>query len=424
MNSTPTFSRSASGLTPTDASPRAERRARSRDDRPPGPDPLRPPLLSALPIAAFCCDLRGAVASHNDAAAELWGRRPDPLLRGQWSGALAMANPDGSPLARSAFPSALAVAAGRDLPAVDLLVHRPDGSSRRAVSHPKIVRDAEGNVVGAFCSLLDNTESERLAADLRKADDDRNAFLSLLAHELRNPLSPILAAAWSMRKLSVDERVKKMADVVERQTKHLARFVGDLLDASNLAQRGIELKLREADLDGVVDCALDELAPRAAARRQRVEVDFASRRAKVMCDPERVSQALSNILLNASSFTGDEGRIALRVRVDGALLELDVEDTGIGIAAADLCLIFKPYSQFATHAERMRSGVGLGLALAKDICERHGGAVSAHSEGPGRGSRFRIVMPIVVPGHSPGPSVESIDAGPPREVADSAICAI
>lgn len=356
--------------------------------------PLRIPLVSQLPVAAYCCDSNGVVVSYNAAAAELWGRTPDPAEAGQWSGAQAMFDLQGALLPRSSYPAALAVASGRDLDRVELLLERPDGTRRRVESHPKLARGADGAIAGAFCVLVDNTERQRLADELKRADDDRNAFLSLLAHELRNPLAPILCAASAMKRVSSDTQIVRMADIVERQVKLLSRFVGDLLDASNLAENGIALQVAPVPLSKVVDTALDAISAKAQVRGQKVIVDFNARDVTVVCDPERVSQALANVLLNASEFTEGGGSIALRVKVDGALVEAEIEDTGIGIPPERLEEIFKPYAQFETHKERLRSGVGLGLAIAKDICEGHGGLITATSEGAGHGSRFRIILPI------------------------------
>lgn len=361
--------------------------------------PLRIPLVSELPVAAFCCDTHGAVVSHNDAAAELWGRSPDPSEPGQWSGAHAMFDLAGIPLARSDYPAAKAVANGDEQDGVELWLERPDGSRRQVETRPKLARGPDGTISGAICILVDNTERQRLADELRRADDDRNAFLSLLAHELRNPLSPILSAAGAMKQVSSDAQIVKMADVVERQVKLLSRFVGDLLDASNLAENGIALRIAPVSLSNVVDTALDAFSAKARARRQKVEVHFEARDKTVLCDPEQVSQALANVLLNASEFTDGGGRIALRVSVDGGLVEAEVEDSGIGIPPEQIEKIFKPYAQFATHKERLRSGAGLGLAIAKEICEKHGGLITATSEGSGQGSRFRIILPIVQSEH-------------------------
>ena len=198
-----------------------------------------------------------------------------------------------------------------------------------------------------------------------------------------------------MKRVSCDTQIVKMADLVERQVKLLSRVVGDLLDASNLAENGIALQVAPVCLSQVVDTALDVFSAKARTRGQQIEVDFEARTQPVLCDSDRVSQALANVLLNASEFSASGGRIALHVKVDGDLVEAEVADSGIGSPREQIDKIFQPYTQFASHNERIRSGAGLGLAIAKDICEKHSGQIIAASEGKGKGSRFRIILPIV-----------------------------
>jgi signal transduction histidine kinase len=357
--------------------------------------PLRVPVIGGLPFPAFCCDLAGAVVSHNVAATDLWGRVPDHAEARQWCGALALLDLDGNEVPRSEFPVARAVSGCFAENSEEYLIERPDGTRRRVEAHPKLAMGPGGQVAGAFCVLVDNTERSRLADELSRRDDEKDAFLAMLAHELRNPLAPILSAAHVMRRISEDGRICGMADVVERQVKQLSRFVSDLLDASSLSREGIELRPSDVPLAEVVARALDVLNPHAAARRQRVAVEFDDRGKTAHCDPERTAQAIANVLVNASSFTDEGGEISIRVRVDRELLDVEVEDNGIGIDPAEIGEIFKPYSHFATPAGRLRSGGGLGLALAKDICERHGGLISARSAGRGRGSRFRLILPVI-----------------------------
>ncbi|WP_426209017.1 ATP-binding protein [Massilia sp. TWP1-3-3] len=352
--------------------------------------------IEQIPSPAYCCDRSGAVVAHNHAAVELWGRAPNPTHLFQWSGAVAICGLDGESLPRSSYPCAQAAAAGKDVDLPDLLIERPDGQYRRVAAHARPLRDpASGALGGTFCMLDDLEERDQLAHEIRRRDDSKDAFLSLLAHELRNPLAPILTAACVMRQSSSDGRILHMADMVERQVKQLSRFVSDLLDASNLAQDGISIVKRAVPLLGVLDCAIDELLPKAQTRKQRVAVHFDDRGTTVICDPERTAQALANVMLNASAFTGDEGHISIKATVEGEWLTVAVKDNGIGIDSAHMGQLFNPYSQFATHAGRLRAGVGLGLAITKEICERHGGHISAASEGAGKGSRFTIVLPVV-----------------------------
>jgi signal transduction histidine kinase len=198
-----------------------------------------------------------------------------------------------------------------------------------------------------------------------------------------------------MKKVSKDTQLWKMADIVERQAKRLAKFVTDLLHAANLAQGGVVLNVKAACLTEVMQGALDCLTALAEPRAQAVIIESWPH-AALRCDAERVSQALANVMANASEFTGKGGRIRIGARVDGMMLTIQVQDDGIGIDPSHIEEIFMPYTHFATHADRERAGAGLGLALAKDICEKHGGTIGVASRGVDFGSLFTLSLPIVV----------------------------
>lgn len=353
------------------------------------------PDITQLPSPAYCCNASGAVVAHNQTATELWGRSPNPTHLFQWSGALAICPVDGTPLPRSNYPCAQAAATGKNVDLPELVIERPDGQRRRVAAHARPLRDAaSGKIVGTFCMLDDLAERDRLTAEIVRRDDGKDAFLAMLAHELRNPLAPILTAACLMRRISSDERIAQMGAMVERQAKQLSRFITDLLDASNLAQCGIAIVPRAVPLADVLECAIDELRPKAESRMQRVILEFDDKGTTVICDAERIAQALANVMLNASTFTGERGDILIKVMVHSDTLEIAVRDSGIGIDPAHLGELFKPYTQFSSYAGRLRSGAGVGLAIAKDICERHGGHISASSEGVGKGSQFTITLPV------------------------------
>lgn len=356
--------------------------------------PVRAPCTAPFPLALFSCDPAGAVVGYNEAAASLWGRHPHQSLPAQWSGALQLVDADGNTMSRSDYPAARAFRTGEDVSGVQVTIVRPDGSRRRVAAYAKITPGADGTAREVICALIDHTERDALVDAIHRAEDEKNAFIAMLSHELRNPLSPILSAAVVMKKVSKDAQLSRMADIVERQAKRLARFVSDLLHAANLAQGGVALRVRQASVGEVMQAAVDALTALAEPRGQVVLIEPWPC-AALLCDPERVSQALGNVMANASEFTGRDGRIVVRVRVDGAMLSVDVEDNGIGIHPDHIDAMFKPYTHFSTHADRARAGAGLGLALAKDICEKHGGTIRATSRGPGYGSLFTMSLPVV-----------------------------
>lgn len=355
----------------------------------------RTPYSSPFPIALFACDQAGAVVGYNEAAAALWGRHPHRSQPGQWSGALELLAADGSRMARADYPAAKAFRVGGDVSGVKATVVRPDGIARQVVAYAKTMLGADGSVEEVVCALIDHTERDALVEAINRVEDEKNAFIAMLSHELRNPLSPILSAAIVMKKVSKDTHLSKMAEIVERQAKRLAKFVADLLHAANLAQGGVALSARQACLGEVMEAALDSLIALAEPRGQAVIIEPWPN-ATLLCDAERVSQAMANVMANASEFTGKGGRITVRARVDGTTLAIQVEDDGIGIDPDHIGEIFRPYTHFATHADRERAGAGLGLALAKDICEKHGGTIAAVSRGIDCGSVFTLSLPIAV----------------------------
>lgn len=358
-------------------------------------------LIERMPTPAFCCDAAGAIVFYNHAAETLWGEAPPANLPGTWCGSHAIAGRDGQVMERAQWPACAAVAAGHDLDGIEAVVVRADGERRQVLAHAQLTRSREGAVLGVLCILVDVSARRVLEDELRHVEQERNDFLAMLAHELRNPLSPILSAATVLRRGGNGAHVERLAHVVERQARQLSRFVTDLLDASRLSHGGIPVHKQAASLDDVVERALDVVRDKARARGQTMRVHGTHGGVTLLCDPARLAQAIGNLLLNASDFTADRDAIELRVAVDGGMLEIDVLDQGIGIAPERVDAIFNVYAQFEKRDERLRSGAGLGLALARNVCQQHGGAISVHSQGVGHGSRFRMVLPIVRQGPEP-----------------------
>jgi signal transduction histidine kinase len=251
-----------------------------------------------------------------------------------------------------------------------------------------------------LCSLTDISERRRLENEVGFVRDGRSDFLHVLAHELRNPLAPVVAVAALLRRQPGEPGIARMAGVIERQTRQLARFIDDLLDGARIEQAcNIPVSMRAASVDDVlarardvVDCVLHE-------RGQTLQVEIGIKGpawdAVLWCDPERLAQALGNALLNASEFSDDGAGISLAVAVDGIFLEILVTDHGIGVEAGELLLMFEPFRKFSGHPRRVPSGAGLGLAIARSVTQAHGGMVSADSAGRGLGTCLRFILPVV-----------------------------
>ena len=222
------------------------------------------------------------------------------------------------------------------------------------------------------------------------ANRAKDEFLAMLGHELRNPLSPILTALQLM-KLRGEPGSERERTVIERQVSHLTRLVDDLLDVSRIARGKVELKTEIVEMAEVVAKAIEMASPLLEQRTHTLTVDVPRRGLRVDGDPTRLSQVVSNLLTNAAKYTPPNGvdrRFARRASTTTCVLS--VRDTGIGIAAEMLPRIFDLFVQERQALDRSQGGLGLGLTIVRSLVERHGGSVSAHSDGPGKGSEFIV----------------------------------
>ena len=256
----------------------------------------------------------------------------------------------------------------------------------------------------ALAQERDHTEATLRASEarlqeqeafLRDAGRQKDEFLATLAHELRNPLAPIRAAAHVIRlRQPTDALVVRARDTIERQTTHLARMVDDLLDVARITQGRMVLQCRTESVVSLVADAVDAVRPAVDAARHVLEVHLPPESLQVHADATRVAQALLNLLHNAVKFTPDGGRIDVAVRRVGTHAEIAVQDTGIGISAEDRERIFGMFIQDQETVARRQGGLGIGLALARKVVEMHGGSVTAQSAGHGHGSTFTIALPL------------------------------
>ncbi len=237
--------------------------------------------------------------------------------------------------------------------------------------------------------------ARRTAAE--EADRRKDEFLGMLAHELRNPLAPILNAAHLLRRMAPKEpRLEELGGIVDRQVKHMTRLIDDLLDATRLAHGKVLLRKERCDLAQIIrQTALDYRSIFDAGGLQ-LEVDVPEVPAWTVGDPTRLVQAVGNLLHNAHKFTDAGGKVtvSLEVEKNGHAAVITVSDTGIGIERRMLAHVFDVFRQADQGLDRSRGGLGLGLALVKGLVELHGGEVSVMSGGPGKGAAFTIRLPV------------------------------
>ena len=342
-------------------------------------------------------DRRGRITFANPAAEAILGVTAATLVGVALDEVLAGVGPDlasfGGPIAAAGRPAVIrdreaawAVPGGEPIPlacsAEPILV---DG---RAEGLVLAIRDITGQKRA-------DAEMQRRAAELIESGRRKDEFLATLAHELRNPLAPILNA---MRIIGLrsggDPAQERVRAMVEQQVRHMDRLIDDLLDMSRISRGTIQLRRAPTELGAAVGRAVESIRHQVEARDQALEVDLPPGPVFLDADPTRLDQILSNLLTNAAKYTDPNGRIRLAATVEGDHAEVRVVDSGVGIAPDFLPRIFELFAQADRSLDRSRGGLGIGLTLVRDLVERHGGSISARSEGLGLGSEFVVRLPL------------------------------
>lgn len=237
-------------------------------------------------------------------------------------------------------------------------------------------------------------ENVSLIAALEQANRQKEAFLALLAHELRNPLGTLRTTIAAFKIRSVGTGDLDLADILDRQSAHLARLLDDLLDLARMNTGKLRLESSEFDIVKQLSDIVVDLKP--AFVRSGVTFEFAFPREQLLVDADsaRIYQAIGNLLDNARKFSTPGGSVKLSVAREGDNVRIDVSDTGLGIPPAMLPRIFDPFLQGDTTIKRSAGGLGIGLSIAKALVELHGGMISVASEGPNRGACFTVRLPL------------------------------
>lgn len=264
------------------------------------------------------------------------------------------------------------------------------------------VFDVQGEVTGVMSIGVELTEqvrlreqlevSERKAVDANRAKDE---FLAMLGHELRNPLAPMRTALELINlQLPADELVRERA-ILARQMDHLVRMVDDLLDIARVTGGKLTLNREVLDLADVLAEALETASPLLESKRHHVSVQLAPGVYTLDADPVRLAQVFTNLLVNAAKYTPDRGRIVVWAEAEEGSVTVFVRDDGDGLTGEFVQSLFEPFVQSPQSIARSGGGLGLGLAIARNIVEQHGGNVTATSEGLGRGSTFAVQLPLL-----------------------------
>jgi PAS domain S-box-containing protein len=299
------------------------------------------------------------------------------------------------------------VARGEVLDHFETVRHHKDGRLLDVSLTVSPIKDETGRIVGASKISRDISERKRAESERRQAEEERarlldwtqaanrakDEFLAILSHELRTPLNAILGWSEVLRQRRADEETTERGlQAISRNVKAQVRLIDDLLDVSRIASGKMRLEVRPIELAPIVEAALETIGPAAEAKRLRVATVIDSSGA-VLGDPDRLQQVVWNLVSNAVKFTPKGGSIQVAVTRINSHVEISVSDTGKGIPLEYLPFVFDRFSQADTSLRRQFGGLGLGLNIARDLVELHGGTIEARSGGEGKGATFVVKLP-------------------------------
>jgi len=290
------------------------------------------------------------------------------------------------------------------------IMHAMSGGYRYFVAHVVPLLDEDGSIREWNGTFTDVDERKRAEAALQSANRQKDEFVAMLAHELRNPLSPIRNAVHVLRNIGSDEpRIAHAHEMIERQVTHMSRLLDDLLDVSRVARGKVSLHEENLDFAQLVRLTTEDYRATLELAGLRLSTDIDPDPVWVRGDATRLAQVIGNLLHNAIKFTGEGGSVTVTLRADPHAVSLSIKDTGIGVEPEHLNSVFDVFTQTDQGLDRTRGGLGLGLALVKGLVQLHGGSVEAFSAGLGTGFEVRIRLPRSAaeePRHAPPPPAE------------------
>ena len=282
---------------------------------------------------------------------------------------------------------------------------RKDGSRFWGLGAVTAIRGPDGELLGFGKIVADRTDLKELQDALRSrnealahADELKNRFLATLAHELRNPQSVLANSAGVLRHYAAgDAQLHVVAEMIDRQVRQTQRLIEDLTDLARSSRGRIELRIEPLDLREMARMAAESVQAVIAERRHELATVLPDLSVPVDCDADRIQQVMVNLLRNAARYTPPGGRISLSVAAEGGEGVVRIHDTGVGIPSGQLKEIFELFTQVHPDNVESRAGMGIGLALARELVELHGGTIQARSDGIGKGSEFIVRLPLRSP---------------------------
>ncbi|QBE62752.1 sensor histidine kinase [Pseudoduganella lutea] len=358
-------------------------------------------LLEAAPVGIVIADANGAIVTMNAENRRMLGLHPDATdlgpgqpRRGWWADGSAQ---HGQLLAPHEWSLARALL-GEETPrqVIEIAPFDAAGPRRTVLNSARPVRDETGAITGAVIAQMDITDRVDAESALRTADQKKDEFLAMLAHELRNPLAPIMSASAILSNFHFDEGVvRRTGAIIARQAAHMTSLINDLLDVSRVTRGKVELDTAELNIKDVIADAIEQVRPLVTRHQHHLDVLLAPVQVMVKGDRKRLVQVFANLLGNAAKYTPDGGRIELLLEAQARTLTISIRDNGIGMSAELIDSAFDLFSQGAQGLDRSQGGLGIGLALARSLVHLHGGAVSAKSDGAGMGCQLEVTLPRV-----------------------------
>jgi PAS domain S-box-containing protein len=278
---------------------------------------------------------------------------------------------------------------------IEFRIVRPDGLVAWLGHRGQTQYDAHGTAVRHYGVAMDITERKHAEQSLIDADRQKDSFIATLAHELRNPLAPIRNAVELLRrKGGADPQVARCQEIIDRQVGQMSHLLDDLLDLSRLTYGKFQLRKELLAVATVVERAVEIAHPLIESSGHSLTVELPTMPLYLEGDLTRLAQVFSNLLINAAKYTPNKGLILLRAWSENDRLVASVRDNGIGIAAEQMPRIFEMFEQAPSALNRSQGGLGIGLSISRRLIEMHGGQISAHSEGAGKGSEFRVRLAL------------------------------
>ncbi len=362
----------------------------------PSPAVLLAAIVDSSDDAIISKNLRSVVTSWNKGAERIFGYSKEEMVGQSIIRLLPPENLDEENVILSRLQS------GERVDHFETVRMRKDGKIIHVSLTISPIRDETGIVIGASKIARDVTEQKVAAArlaeaheQLKRADQMKAEFITTLSHELRTPLTAMSGWVHILKESQDPEDLSQGLEIIDRNIRAQTQLINDLLDMGRIESGKMSLDLQKLDLSSVVGPAVESLRPTAEVKNIRLTTAFASVNGMTMADKNRLQQVFWNLISNAIKFTPKGGRVHVTIERVNSHVEASVSDTGMGISREHLQAIFERFAQADASITRRHGGLGLGLAIAKNLVELHGGTILARSEGADQGSTFTVYLPVV-----------------------------